>query len=305
MRLSGSTKSNAALLLMCLPGLLVLFVFTYLPMAGLILAFKHYVPNQGVFGSAWAGFTNFDYLFQTNVARTITFNTLFMNALFMVSTTVGAIFVAMLLNEIRVRSGVLADLYQSILFFPFFLSYVIISYVAFGFLNADGGVLNQLLGGIGVSGVDWYHSPSWWPAILTGVNFWQSVGFFAILYLAGILAINPEYYEAAAADGAGKLRQAFTITLPLLSPLIVVNVLLMVGRIFYADFGLFYNVPLNQPALYPTTDVVDTYVFRALTVTGDVGLAAAAGLYQAFCGFVLVLGANAAIRRIAPEKALF
>jgi putative aldouronate transport system permease protein len=161
------------------------------------------------------------------------------------------------------------------------------------------------LGSVGVDPINWYASPQYWPAILTVVNFWKSVGFFTILYFAGILAIPRDYYEAAAIDGAGRWAQTRAVTLPLIMPLVVVNVLLMLSRIFYADFGLFFNVPRNTPLLYKTTDVIDTYVFRSLTTTGDVGQAAAAGLYQACVGFALVVAANWAVRRLAPDKALF
>lgn len=304
-RLSGRAQSNAALLLMCVPGLAVLIVLRYVPMVGLILAFKRYVPGLGVFASPWAGLDNFDYLLNSGLARKITLNTLLMNSLFIVTTTVGALVLALLLNELRLRSRLLVDVYQSVLLFPFLLSYVLLSYIVFGFLNFDGGFMNQVLRAVGLGDVVWYQSPEWWPAVLTTVTFWRAAGFSTLIYLAGMIAINPEYYEASAVDGARRVRQAFTVTIPLISPLIIVTTLLAIGQIFYADFGLFYNVTLNSPALYPTTDVLDTYVFRALTLTGDVGLAAAAGFYQAVVGFILVLGANATVRKIAPEKALF
>jgi putative aldouronate transport system permease protein len=296
---------NGALLLMMSPGLALLFVFSYVPLFGLVIAFKDYRAYQGIWGSAWVGLQNFQYLFNSQDAWHITFNTLFMNALFIVTTLIASLAIALLLNEIRESSRFLIKIYQSTLFFPYFLSYVIISYFVFGLLNANNGLLDHLLAHLGRQPVDWYSSPQYWPVILTLVNLWKSAGFWSIVYLAGIIAINPEYYEAARVDGANKWQQIRGITLPLIMPLIIINVLLAIGRIFYADFGLFYQVTGNNPLLYPTTDVIDTYVFRSLTTLGDVGMAAAAGFYQAVVGFVLVLVSNWVVRRMDPERALF
>lgn len=303
--LRRAVRRNGALLSMATPGLLLLLVFSYLPMFGLIIAFKDYRAYQGVLGSAWVGLQNFQFLFGTQDAWRITFNTLFMNGLFIVTTLVGALAVALLLNEIRESSRFLAKFYQSTLFFPYFLSYIIISYFVFGLLNADTGMLDRILPRFGLPAVDWYSSPQFWPTILTLVNLWKGVGFWSIVYLAGIIAINPEYYEAARVDGANKWQQIRSLTLPLIAPLIVINVLLAIGRIFYADFGLFFQVTQNSSLLYPTTDVIDTYVYRSLTSLGDVGMAAAAGFYQAVVGFILVLVSNWIVRRVSPERALF
>lgn len=297
-------SSDVQLLLMALPGVLLLLVLNYVPMAGLVLAFKRYRAYQGVFGSAWVGLKNFKYLFQTHAAQHITYNTILMNALFIITSLIAALIIAVCLNEIRLTSRYLSRLYQTTLFFPFVISWVIVSYFAFGLLD-QRGLINRLLSGVGASPVDWYAQPKYWHLILVLTNLWKSVGFFSIVFLAGIVAINPEYFEAAVLDGASRLNQVRYIILPLLAPLIVVNALLMISRIFYADFGLFYNVPRDQGLLYPATDVIDTYVFRALTATGDVGMAAAAGLYQAVFGFLLVLSMNWVIRRTSPERALF
>jgi putative aldouronate transport system permease protein len=162
-----------------------------------------------------------------------------------------------------------------------------------------------LLMDLGMPAINWYASPQYWPVILTLVNLWKNAGFWSIVYLAGIIAINPEYYEAASLDGATIWQKIWHITLPMLKPLIIINVLLAIGRIFYADFGLFYQVTRNSPQLYPTTDVIDTYVYRTLTALGDVGMASAAGAFQAIVGFVLVLGSNWLVRRTDPERALF
>jgi putative aldouronate transport system permease protein len=297
--------TNLVLFLMGAPALAVLFVFSYLPMAGLVLAFEDYRPREGITGSRWAGWQNFAYLFQGGDAWHITFNTLFMNSLIIIATLVTSLALALLLNEIRDRSPRAARLYQSAMFLPFVFSWVVVSYFVFAFLDADHGLVNHLITDAGGRPVDWYSQPGWWPLILTVVAVWKGVGFWVIAYLAAILAIDPQYYEAAALDGAGKWQQIRRITLPLLSPLIIINLLLSLSHIFNADFGLFYQVTRNSPLLYPTTDVIDTYVYRALTSLGDVGMSAAAGLYQAVVGFILVLVANWLVRRRDPDKALF
>ncbi len=299
---------NLALMLMALPGVLVLFVFAYLPMGGAIIAFKDYRAIEGILGSAWVGLKNFEFIFTSGTAWRITVNTLYLNLLFIVTGTFGSLALALLLNEIQGRgraSRWLARIYQSALFFPFFISYVIVGYFGFAILNTDTGILNRLLEQFGIAPVSWYATPAAWPLILVLVNLWKGVGFGTVIYLAGILGIDPVYYEAAAMDGATKFQQVRFITLPFLAPLVTINVLLAIGRIFFADFGLFYNVTRDQSLLYPTTDVIDTYVFRALRQLGDFGMAGAAGLYQSVVSLILVLLSNWIVRRRDPERGLF
>ncbi|MFL6546695.1 MAG: ABC transporter permease subunit, partial [Candidatus Udaeobacter sp.] len=207
-------RTSNALFFMALPGLLFLLVFAYIPMFGLIIAFKDYRAYQGIFGSAWVGFQNFLFLFSTQDAWHITFNTLFMNALFIITSLVVSLAIALLLNEIRDSSKFLSKFYQSTLFFPYFLSWVIVGYFVFALLNTNDGLMNNLLIHLGLPAVNWYSSPQYWPAILVLVNLWKNAGFWSIVYLAGIVAINPEYYEAARIDGAGKWQQISSITLP-------------------------------------------------------------------------------------------
>ena len=298
-------KQNSSLLIMTIPGLCLLFVFAYLPMFGIIIAFKDYRAYLGVLGSAWVGLQNFFYLFETNDARRIVFNTIFMNTLFIVTVLIASLGIALLLHEVRNSHKWLSRFYQSTLFFPYLFSYVIINYFVFALLDTSNGLVNHFLVSLGLHAIDWYSSPQYWPVILTLVNLWKNAGFWSIVYLAGILAINPEYYEAAGMEGATTWQKIWHITLPMLKPLIIINVLLSIGRIFYADFGLFYQVTRNTPQLYSTTDVIDTYVYRTLTALGDVGMASAAGAFQAIIGFVLVLGSNWLVRRTDPERALF
>ncbi len=294
---------NGAYMLMALPGVLLIFVFAYAPMPGIVIAFKNYKFNLGIWGSEWSGFNNFRFLFATPLTGRVLFNTLFMNALFIVSGTVASIGLALLLNEVhgKFRSRV----YQSSMFFPNFLSMVIVSYFVFAFLATDTGLINGLLKSMGAQPVEWYSSPEYWPVILVIVHLWKGTGIGSVIYLATMLGINPEFYEAAKIDGANKWQQIRYITLPSLVPVIVILTLLAIGRIFYADFGMFYVVTRDTPALYRTTDVIDTFVFRALRQLGDVGMAAAAGFAQSVIGFVLVIVSNLVVRKIDPDKSLF
>jgi putative aldouronate transport system permease protein len=298
-------RINIGLVSMALPGIIVLLIFAYLPMIGILIAFKNYLPYLGFFGSSWVGFDNFKFLFNSGTALHITYNTLLMNTIFIITNTIACLCVALLLNEARVSNKFLSSIYQSVIFFPYLVSYVLVSYFVFALLNGDTGMLNHLLAGLHIAPVDWYSSPQYWPTILTLIYLWKSVGFGTIIYLAGIVAISPEFYEASQLDGANKWQQIRYITLPLLKPLLILTVLLAIGRIFYADFGLFFQVPRNQPLLYPATDVIDTFVYRALVTLDDVGMSSAAGFFQSVIGFVLIFTANWFVRRIDPDQAAF
>ena len=296
-------RRNMPLALMALPAVVWLFINNYVPMAGLVVAFKNYRPPAGIWGSPWIGLQNFRYLFATQDGWRILRNSLLNNGLFIVTDTVVAVAVAILLY--RVYQHYLTRFYQSAMFFPYFISWVIVQAFVFALLDPDRGLVNQWLAGLGVEKVYWYSQARDWRAILTLVELWKGLGFWSIVYLAGLMAISPEIYEAAEVDGASTWQQTWRITLPLLAPLITINVLLLIGRILYSDFGLFYIVPRDQGLLYPVTDVIDTYVFRALRTTGKLGMASAAGFYQAVVGLALVLVANMVVRRLDPEKALF
>jgi putative aldouronate transport system permease protein len=285
------------------PGLFVLLIFSYLPLIGLLIAFEDYRDDKGLFGSAWAGLQNFAFLFNSGDAWAITFNTIAYNTAFIVVGLVASVSVALLLYEVRV--GWLSGVYKWALFFPYFMAYPIISYIAYAFLANDIGFVNHFLKAIGVAPVLWYNTPEAWPFILVLINLWRTLGYGSIIYLAGIQGISPEYFEAAMIDGARKSQQIWHITLPLLRPLMIILTLLAIGRVFFADFGLFYIVPSNSPLLQPATNVIDVYVYNALTGGGTVGMAAAAGFYQSIVGFALVFSANWIVRRISPEQALF
>ena len=296
-------QTNLTLTAMALPGLLLLFVFAYLPMAGLIIAFKDYRFAEGIFGSAWVGFENFRFLFGADTAWRITRNTMGMNSIFIITGTIASLIIAILMNE--VYTSKMSKYYQTMLFFPYFISWVIVSYFAFAFLNGNNGMLNQFISDMGGKPISWYRSANYWPWILALANLWNGVGFGSIIYLAGILGIEPAYFEAAKIDGATKWQQIRYITLPLLLPLVIILVLLAIGRIFNADFGLFFFVPRDNPLLYSTTDVIDTFVYRSLVQLGDISMAAAAGFYQSIVGFVMVVLANWIVRRVDPENSLY
>lgn len=301
--LAHDFRYNRSLLIMALPGLVLLLVFSYLPMLGSVVAFQDYRPAKGLFGSEWIGFENFRYLFATGDAWKLTFRTLGYNAVFITIDQIGGIAIAIFLNEVRNRW--VARTYQSILFIPFFLSWIIVSYLSFAFLQTEGGAINNTLLSLGAEPVRWYSTPQVWPPIIVLVNFWKHIGLSVTIYLAGIVAINPEYYDAARVDGANKWKEIRHITIPMLIPLVIIIVLLGMGRIMRADFGLFYNIPRDSGLLYSTTDVLDTYVFRALKAQGNFPMASAAGLYQSVVSFVLVITANWFVRRIDRDRALF
>lgn len=297
-------KRYAPLFIMIIPGVIYLFINNYLPMLGLIIAFKDVNFAKGILASDWIGLKNFEYLFKTEDAWIITRNTLLYNISFIILNLIIAVGIAILLNEVKKK--VAARFYQSIVLIPYLISMVIVGYLVLAMLSGETGFINkQILPLFGIDPISWYSEPKYWPIILVIVNVWKNVGYLCIIYLAAIIGIDPEYYEAATIDGAGKWRQITQITIPLIAPVITIMTLLQIGRIFYSDFGLFYQVPLNTGELLSTTNVVDTYVYRALINLGDIGMSSAAGLYQSVVGFVLVLLSNYIVSKRNRDNALF
>lgn len=297
-------RKYAPLFIMIAPGLLYLLIDKYLPMLGMFIAFKNVNFAIGVFRSEWVGFENFEYLFRTSDAYIITRNTLLYNSCFIILTTFFSILTAILMNEIKNRF--FSRLYQSIILLPHLISFVIIAYLFYAALSVETGFMNNtILPILGMSEVSWYTEEKYWPFIIVIAHLWKNIGFGSLIYFASIIGIDEEYYEAARLDGASKLQQIMKITIPLISPVIILLVLLNIGQIFYADFGLFYQVPMNSGALYNVTDVIDTYVFRGLVGMGDISMSAAAGVYQSLVGFILVLISNYIVRKINKENALF
>jgi putative aldouronate transport system permease protein len=284
---------------MSLPAILLLLCFNYLPIFGLLLAFKDYRYDKGFFGSDWVGFENFRFFFESNDAWIVTRNTLAYNLFFIATVLIGSLIMAIILNEISSKLKV--KFYQSVMFFPYFLSYAVVSFIVYAFLNADYGILNRLSG----LKVVWYSETGGWPLLLVLVNLWKSIGYNTIIIYASIIAIDNSYYEAAVVDGASHLTIIRKITIPLVKPIIIMLALIMLGRVFYANFGLFYMVPQDSGILYPVTDVIDTYVYRSLRVIGDIGMSTAVGLYQSLVGFLLVIAANRLTNKYSAESALF
>lgn len=273
-------------------------------MLGLVIAFKDVNYSVGILASDWVGFQNFKYLFSTRDAFIITRNTILYNGLFIVLNTIFAVAAAIMLNEIKNKFA--ARFYQSAILLPFLISMVIVSYLANAFLSTEVGFLNKtVLPLLGIEDISWYTEASYWPYILTFVSTWKGVGFLCVIYLAAIVGIDEEYFEAATLDGANKWQQIRFITIPLIMPIVIMMTLLAIGKIFYSDFGLFFQVPMNSGAIYDTTNVIDTYVYRGLIQLGDIGMSAAAGLYQSIVGFILVLLSNWAVRVRSKDNALF
>ncbi|MBI1277482.1 MAG: ABC transporter permease subunit [Anaerolineaceae bacterium] len=296
-------RKNRALLLMALPGIVVVFIVSYMPMPGIILAFKNYKVAQGIWGSNWVGLNNFQFLLSSGVAWQIIRNTVVLNALFIVAAQVCSITMSVMMNEIY--HTYFAKIYQSILFFPHFVSWVLVGFFTFAFLNSDTGYVNSILKALGHDPVNWYGAPQYWYLILVFLSVWKGLGYFTIIYLAGMLNISPEYYEAARIDGASRLQEIRYITLPLIRPLIIINVLLAIGRIFFANFDFIYNVTRDSSLLLPAVNVIDTFVYRSLAASGNYNLASAAGFFQAVMGLILILFANGLVRRVDREQALF
>lgn len=295
-------KRQRSLLVMSAPAILFKLIFSYLPLIGLVIAFKSYRYDLGIFGSDWNGFNNFTFFFTSQTAWIITRNTVLYNGAFILLTTVCALLLAILLREIMGRR---IQMYQTVLFLPHLLSWVVVGYIALAIFEPGKGLLHQLALSMGEQPVAWYQESKWWPLILPLFHIWKSVGLSALIYFAGILGIHPSYYEAAQIDGASKWHLATKITIPMLMPLVVILFLVAVGGIFRADFGLFYFIPNDSSFLYSTTDVIDTYVYRSLKNIGDIGMTAAVGLYQSVVGFVLVISANALVRRINRDNAMW
>jgi putative aldouronate transport system permease protein len=297
-------KKYKVLIIMTLPGTLYFFLNNYLPMFGVVIAFKDINYALGIWASEWVGFSNFEFLFSTDDAYTITRNTVLYNFTFILLNCSVAVGIALLLNEVKRKF--IAKMYQSVILLPILISAVILGYIAYSFLSIEYGFINKLiLQPLGIDAISWYSEPQYWPAILIIVNTWKNVGYYSVIYLAAIMGISNDYYEAAKLDGASKWQQMTSITIPLITPIIMIMFLIQIGGVFRADTGLFLQVTIDSGAILSTTNVIDTYVYRALMQMGSVGMAAAAGLYQAVLGFILVLGTNYIVKKINSDNALF
>ena len=284
-------KKYRILYLLAIPAIVYMIVNNYMPMVGLTLAFKKYSFAKGIFASKWCGLDNFTYLFGSKWAKIMFRNTICYNLVFIVLGTVFAIFVAILLGEIR--RAKIRNACQILILIPHLISMVLVGYIVFAFLSNTNGFVNKsILEPLGKEVVNWYTEAKYWPVILTIVNLWKGFGFQSIVYFAAILGFDKAYYEAAVVDGASTWQQITRITLPLLKPTIIILTIMAVGKIFFSDFGLFYQVPMNSGMLYETTTTIDTFVYRALMEDHDVGRSLSAGFLQSIQGFVLEMGTN-------------
>lgn len=301
---AAKIKKWTPIYLMMLPGALYLLINNYIPMFGLVIAFKQVDFQKGILASPWIGFQNFQFLFQTKDAFVITRNTILYNVAFIILNTVIGILFAIFICDISWKAG--KKVYQSAILFPYLMSWVIVGYIIYAIFAMQYGIVNKsILPAFGLDPIMWYNDPKYWPAILIITNTWKGIGYGCLIYISSINGIEASYFEAAELDGANKFQQVWNITLPEILPSVITLTLLSIGRIFYSDFGLFYQVPRDSGLLYSTTNTIDTYVYRGLMKLGNVGMSSAAGFYQSVVGFILVLLSNWVVRKISPDNALF
>lgn len=294
----------SALYLMLIPGIIYLVVNNYLPMAGLILAFKKVNYQIGIFQSPWTGFSNFKYLFSTKDAAQFFRNTILYNLAFILLGNLLGLIVAIALDSIKKKF--FKKMSQTVILFPYLLSTVIVSYIVFAFLSGKNGFMNMtILPLFGIDPINWYNQPEYWPVILTITFLWMSFGYSSILYYSTLIGIDKSLYEAAVVDGAGVWAQIKFITIPAMKTTVITLVLMAVGRICYSDFGLFYQVPMNSGMLYSTTQTIDTYVYRGLLELNDIGRSTAAGFLQSIFGFICVVTANTVVKKLDEDSSLF
>ncbi|GAA0137667.1 sugar ABC transporter permease [Paenibacillus sp. YSY-4.3] len=296
-------KKYRALLLMLTPAVLFFLLFAYIPMAGIVLAFKQFNYQGGIFGSPWNGLENFRFFLESGDAWRVTRNTALYNIAFIIINNLLQIVTAILLFEVAGKW--FRKVTQTVLFLPYFISWVVVGAIAYNLFNYDVGTLNVMLKTIGLGPIDIYNTAAYWPLILIVVSAWKALGYGSIMYLAAITGIDTEMYEAAEIDGANIFQRIFKITIPNLMPTIIILFLLAIGNIFRGDFGMFYNMVGNNGLLFSSTDVIDTYVFRSLTTSNEIGMSAAAGFYQSILGFATIMFANYAVRKYDKDRALF
>ena len=296
-------KINKYMYLMALPGLVWFFIFHYLPLAGIIIAFKDFHPLRGVFGSKWVGFENFIFFFTSLDWKRVTINTLYLNVLFIFFRIFFAVTIAVMITEVGHK--LFKRVSQSMVILPHFISWTVVAMFLTAFLSSDTGLVNRFLITFGLQPVLFYNDAKIWPIILVVLKVWKAAGFGSVVYIATITGFDQEIYEAAKIDGASRLKCIFRITLPLLKNTVFLLMLFDIGSIFYGDFGMIYAMVGDNFLLVPTTDVIDTFVFRTLRVMGNMGMSAAVGLYQSVVGFILVVTANGLARRFNPASAIF
>lgn len=296
-------KKNKALFIMIMPAVIFVTVMMYLPMSGLVLAFKNFQYNLGVFGSDWNGFANFEYLFNSGTGWLITKNTILYNLLNLITSQLLAVLIAIFITEIN--NKIFKKVTQSVIFLPYFISWVIVGVFVFNIFNYETGLLNAVLKIFGSDPVNVYSMPGVWPFIICIFNSWKWCGYNSVIYIAAITAVDAEIYEAAAIDGSNIFQRIRYVTMPCIKPTIITMLLLQVGRILRGDFEMFYQIVGNNGQLYNATDVIDTYVFRSLMSGSNIGQTAAASLYQSVLCFIIIMIVNKVVKNIDEDYALF
>lgn len=298
----GGAGERFACNMLCLPGLLSLVLFHFVPVFGIILAFKKYSYSKGILGSDWVGLKNFEFFFKSNDMVRILRNTVLYNVAWMLLVNIFlGIVVAILLYEVKSRGA--NKLYQTSMLIPNFISWVAVAYIGYILLSPTEGVLNKAIVAMGGTAVKWYSEPTYWPAILTFFAIWKDVGMASLYYYASLLSIDTTLYEAASIDGAGRFKQIMTISIPECLPMMCMVLILRMGQVMNIGMDIFYQLPMQQSALYETTDVISTYLYRGLA-SGDIGTTAAVGLFQSLIGVVLLFATNMIIKRVNPENAV-
>lgn len=296
-------RSTWELSILSLPGFIYFLIFAYIPMFGIVLAFKNFNYGMGIWGSPWVGLENFKYLFTSGDAPRILRNTILYNLAALASQATISVAVALMLDSLTKKMHI--KFYQTAMFLPHFISWVVVAFVTQGLFSLETGFINNILRALGKDAVSWYTNTKPWPFILVFATIWKSFGYQAVVYYGTLIGIDPQLYDAAAIDGATKLQTIKNITIPALKPTIIMLTILGIGNILRSDFGMFYYLPNNQGALYEVTDVLGTYIYRSLRVLGDISASSAASVFESVVGFVLVLTTNAIIRKIDSESAMF
>lgn len=295
--------ANPIAYLMGLPAILYALIFGYLTYPYMIIAFQRFSYKTGIFGSEFVGLKNFEFFFKSTQVYTITFNTIKLNLLFIIFTTIVALLLALGFNELRSKTFIRVN--QAAIMFPNYLSWVVVSFMIYSLFSTNYGLINQMLTSLGAERIVWYNNADYWPSILTIMRVWKGAGMNSIIYMATIASIDESFVEAAKIDGAKRWQICRHITLPLLMPTVSIMTLLSIGGIMYGDFGMIYAIVGDNGVLLRTTDVIDTYMYRALRKLGDPSSAMAIGLIQSIVGFIMVFGSNALARKLNPDAALY
>lgn len=301
--MKGETKSNIEHIILILPATLLIAIFCYIPMFGIILAFKRYNPVAGIFASPWVGFDNFKFFFKSSDFVRIMRNTIGYSLWFQILTTITNMGFAIMLYNVTSRKAL--KYFQTTAILPSFMSIVLISYIVFAFLNPTDGLVNRLIHALGGSDIDWYNAPGYWPVILSVVKVWNSVGMGSLYYYSAMLSIDESLIEAAKIDGANKWQEIRYIIIPEMMSLVCLFLILGISHVMNGDFGLHYQITRNVGTLYPTTDILQTYVFRALQDGSSMGRTTAVGLFGSVIGTILLIVTNTVVKKIDPDKSLF